>query len=189
MNTQKRTIKDTFSSIFSSSKGFTLLELLVVVVIIAILAAIALPQYNKAVLKSQLHTGIPIVESLYRAQQIYAIANGDFATDIDDLDVEIPKNSSCEKQQNTSYSRYICDFGTIGLADSFSNVQYKTPSNNILYSHDLVDHDDIHKGGDHWCFAKGSKTANEVCIDLGGKPQGTIYAYTNTKHWNHYLLD
>ena len=57
-------------------RGFTLIELLVVVIIIAILAAIALPQYNKAVLKArtaELQTFIAHVE---KAMDLYVLENG-----------------------------------------------------------------------------------------------------------------
>ncbi len=68
-------IKDTLS-IFYSNKGFTLLELLVVVLIIGILAGIALPQYNKAVEKTRLSEALLTVNALQKAIDIYVLTNG-----------------------------------------------------------------------------------------------------------------
>ena len=73
---------------FATHLGFTLIELLVVVLIIGILAAIALPQYRKAVEKSKIASGMTIARSVGNAAMSYQMANGAYPTDITELDVK-----------------------------------------------------------------------------------------------------
>ena len=69
--------------------GFTLIELLVVVLIIGILAAVALPQYQKAVEKSKATQALVLLKALAQAQNVYHSANGNYASEFDQLDVEL----------------------------------------------------------------------------------------------------
>ncbi len=73
-----------------STQAFTLIELLVVVLIIGILAAVALPQYQKAVEKSRATQAITLIKSVYQATENYYLANGTWPTSFDELSVDIP---------------------------------------------------------------------------------------------------
>ena len=96
----------------NTRRGFTLIELLVVVLIIGILAAVAVPQYQKAIEKSRITEAIVNLRAIANANQVYYLANGEYATkdDMDKLDVDIPgtiyEGSSFAGRTTTQYFVY-----------------------------------------------------------------------------------
>ena len=94
-------------------KGFTLVEMMIVIAIIAVLAGVAIPQYGKYVRKSETVEGIRFMKQIVDAQMLYQSTHNAYlaVTDIaglTTLDVAIPTNA---KFQN--YNVDLC--GTKGF--------------------------------------------------------------------------
>ena len=91
--------------------GFTLIELLVVVLVVGILAAVALPQYEKAVKKSRAAGLLPIIKDIQQAQTVYYLSNGKYASCLNDLDFDV-SSFSVKAESDGCVSSYEKGSGT-----------------------------------------------------------------------------
>ena len=63
---------------FHNRKGFTLIELMIVVVIIGILAALAIPRFMKSTTKAKQSEAKQILKQIYTMQHTYRQANNSY---------------------------------------------------------------------------------------------------------------
>ena len=114
-----------------NKQAFTLIELLVVVLIIGILAAVALPQYEKAVEKSRGAQALTLMAAMNKAIQVYYMSNGAYPQSFDELSIDMDGWTGTEKWSSITESTY-------GVAATRSNGEwslqlYQGSANFYLY--------------------------------------------------------
>jgi type II secretion system protein G len=165
-----------------TADGFTLIELLVVVLIIGILAAIALPQYQKAVAKTRAASALTKIGTVYAALERYNLENGqypDFGTIYpaeqamnDMLDVSVPLD------KDTSYIYYTGGYVAISYDTAAVHLQiakgFQTGSSGIAkkgavtcWAYDNTNAKDI----------RGTQVCQSVCGTLTAISSGTPYKF------------
>ena len=162
---------------FAKRAGFTLIELLVVVLIIGILSAIAFPHYQLAVLKSRYTQAIVTANSLRRAQDVYYMANGTYATDMRVLDVQLSGCQVSEEGDSCQTEDYICRVydGSVDAGGQPKGTAYCIFLKNSSLGYSVSPH-----YSHPICLAaENSKLENQLCINLGGKYFGTNNGYND----------
>ena len=122
-------------SILYNNKAFTLIELLVVVLIIGILAAVALPQYQKAVEKARMTEAVTLVRAIANANQVFYMANGRYAdmTELSLLDIEIPGDAFESTQYPGRVETKDFIYSPSGSGDSYIALAQRIPFGQTYY--------------------------------------------------------
>ena len=110
-------------------KGFTLVELLIVVLIIGILSAVAVPMYQGAVDKSRWSTLLTSAKALQTAQEAAHMETGSYAYDLNDLSIGLAGEVVDGNKYQLEQAQYIMDTKApsqsmiLGQTDTLPNVR------------------------------------------------------------------
>lgn len=134
-------------------KGFTLIEILIVVLIVAILAAIALPYYDKALLKAETRGVLVNLKAIGEAQRRHYLATGSYTTNKSDLDIEIPQLRGRVFRYSYQFrASYVQAFGYYKDTSFYIAYYYSTNMDYVF------------------CAAQtGNLEANKICQIISGR--------------------
>ena len=118
-----------------SEKGFTLVELMIVVVIIGILASIAIPKFSALIGKTKVTEAKNILRSIVSLEQTYYMANSVYEAFVDDA----PGTLIGFVQPSEASTRFNYKFDIVGAAPFDASIATATEEVDVNGDGDIDD--------------------------------------------------
>ena len=156
----------------SCFRAFTLIELLVVVLIIGVLTAIAIPQYQTAVQKSRYATLMPLAKSVKNAEEAILMSNGSYTEELTDLSISVPSEEVTITPKADDHESYVRASKT-GLNNRL--VMYLAKSSR--YPNEI-----------HCEAEQENKIAKQICLSLGASAT-PVAGTADSSGYDTYVLE
>ncbi len=115
-------------------KGFTLLELIIVIIVIAILASIALPRFFRVTEKARTAEAKTMLATIRSAQVRYYAQHGLYTNESDNLDVEL---------EEKFFDYYSFDGSNASIIGAAARTNIDNPNKEYNYTFTIDDEGEI----------------------------------------------
>ncbi len=156
-------------------KGFTLIELLIVIIIVAVLAAVGLPEYFDHVEKNRALEMLSVTKDLQKAYEQNFIRNGTTTSNLDSLNIQL-------KGARETSSRYLLRSGA--YVEAFVNgtstdvaVVKQSPTGGFYGFHFTSTTTNAPITIDCAVSPSDDESGLKICRSFGGTTAGTALSY------------
>lgn len=139
--------------------------------IIGILAAIALPQYTKAVEKSRAAEAMVMIRAITDANRRYYMTTGEYTHDLNVLDIEVPGESITFQgmaRKTTKFFMYGARADTAASTSGVIGIANRLPESSYYSLRIFADKAGI------YCLGY-SEEGKKLCKTFGGVKEGEFY--------------
>ena len=115
--------------------GFTIMELIIVVILIALLTSVAYPRYIKAMEKSKVGEAMTNLFSIRMAEKVYFIQHGTFTSNMADLSIDDPNSVTSRYfyYESVAVPDLTVDFKFRAVRGGSGAVSAPSPYNGDIY--------------------------------------------------------